>query len=65
MDDEAEREAAQELVRRKLRSVQNLPRDKQVRRLVGMLARKGYGAGVAYAVVNDALDPSLDPEDLA
>ena len=55
VDDEDERLAAQELVRRKLRSVHGLPRDKQIRRLVGMLARKGYGGGVAFSVVQDAL----------
>ena len=26
-----------------------------VRRLAGMLARKGYGAGIAYRVVRDAI----------
>ena len=45
---DAELEAARMLVRRKLRSVQSLDHDKAVRRLVGMLARKGHGPGVAY-----------------
>jgi regulatory protein len=27
-----------------------------MRRLVGVLARKGYGAGLAYRVVNEALE---------
>jgi regulatory protein len=49
-------DAAAELVRRKLRSLPpNLERDKVVRRLVGVLARRGYGASVAYAVVEAEL----------
>jgi regulatory protein len=56
VSDEDERARAAELVARKLSSVRNLERDKQVNRLVGMLARKGYGGGVAYAVVREALD---------
>ena len=52
-DDEVE--AARTLVRAKLRSVRNLDRDKAVRRLVGMLARKGHSAGVAFQVVKEEL----------
>jgi regulatory protein len=33
------------------------------RRLVGMLARKGYDAGVAYAVVREALADRPDAAD--
>jgi regulatory protein len=54
--DDDERARAAELVARKVPSMRGLDRDKQVNRLVGMLARKGYGAGVAYAVVREALD---------
>jgi regulatory protein len=63
-DPEAELEAARMLVRRKLRSVQGLEQDKAVRRLVGMLARKGHSSGVAYRVVREELaDIDLvDPE---
>ena len=62
-DPEAELEAARMLVRRKLRSVRSLDHDKAVRRLVGMLARKGHGPGVAYRVVREELDVDLaDPE---
>lgn len=60
---DAELEAARMLVRRKLRSVQSLEPEKAVRRLVGMLARKGHGPGVAYRVVREELDVDLaDPE---
>jgi regulatory protein len=60
-DDEVE--AARVLVRRRLRSVRALETDKAVRRLVGMLARKGYSGGVAYRVVREELGADLvDPE---
>lgn len=67
VSDDDERARAAELVARKLSSVRNLERDKQVSRLVGMLARKGYGGGVAYAVVREALgglDADLAADDL-
>lgn len=47
--------AASRLVQRKLRSTRGLEREKRYRRLVGMLARKGYGSGVAQGVVAEAL----------
>ena len=50
-----ERALARALVERRLSSVRSLPYDKAVARLVGMLARKGYGGGLAYAVVREAL----------
>jgi regulatory protein len=62
IDPDDEVEAARMLVRAKLRSVRNLERDKAVRRLVGMLARKGHSSGVAYRVVKEEL--ALDAEDL-
>jgi regulatory protein len=63
LDDEVE--AARLLVRRKLRSVRGLETDKAVRRLVGMLARKGHASSVAYRVVREELAVDLaDPEHL-
>jgi regulatory protein len=62
VDPEQEVEAARVLVRRKLRSVQGLDRDKAVRRLVGMLARKGHASSVAFRVVREELDVELDPD---
>jgi regulatory protein len=53
LDADDETEAARELVRRKLRSVQRLDTATQVRRLTGMLARKGYPPGVAFRVVKE------------
>lgn len=62
---DAEVEAARALVRRKLRSMQGLNQQVAIRRLVGMLARKGHSAGVAYRVVREELDADLcDPEHL-
>ena len=59
----AEVEAARLLVRRKLRSVAGLEEQVAVRRLVGMLARKGYSSGTAFRVVREELDADLvDPE---
>ncbi|GAA0800572.1 hypothetical protein Sya03_09460 [Spirilliplanes yamanashiensis] len=54
VDDDAEATAARALVDRKLRSARGTP-EQVFRRLVGMLARKGYPAGVAISAVKDAL----------
>lgn len=54
VDDESEAATARALVDRKLRTVTGAP-DAVFRRLVGMLARKGYPAGTAYRVVKEAL----------
>ena len=43
------------LVRKKLRSLRGVDRTTATRRLVGLLARKGYPAGLAFAVVRDEL----------
>jgi regulatory protein len=56
VDAETEREAAAALVARKLPSTRGLERTRRTRRLVGMLARKGYGGGLAAAVVREVLD---------
>ncbi|WP_213002104.1 regulatory protein RecX [Actinoplanes consettensis] len=54
VDDDAEASAARALVDRKLRTARGTP-DQVFRRLVGMLARKGYPAGTAIRAVKDAL----------
>ncbi|MFD8059057.1 recombination regulator RecX [Streptomyces cyaneofuscatus] len=56
LDADQEEERARELVVRKLRSTRGLDRDKRLRRLAGMLARKGYGEGMALRVVRQALE---------
>jgi regulatory protein len=56
---------ARELVDRKLRSDRGGSPDATLRRLVGMLARKGYPPGLAFRVVRDALaeaDMSVDED---
>ncbi|MEP9383116.1 regulatory protein RecX [Nocardioides sp. KR10-350] len=55
VDPDDERAAGRSLVRKKLRSMSRLDEQTKVRRLVGMLARKGYGPGVAFAIVRDEL----------
>ena len=59
-DDEAE--AARVLVRKKLRTLQGVEEQKATRRLVGMLARKGYGPGLAFSVVRDELGRARRPD---
>jgi regulatory protein len=54
--DDDEREAARRLVARKVAAMRRLDRVTATRRLMGMLARKGYGGGLAAAVVREALD---------
>ena len=58
VDPADEEEAARVLVRKKLRSLSRVDDTTATRRLVGMLARKGYGSGVAFAVVKDELAQS-------
>ena len=55
VDHDDEVEAARLLVRRKLPSLQRFDQVTVVRRLVGMLARKGYSPGVAYQVVREEI----------
>ncbi|MEV8552964.1 recombination regulator RecX [Streptomyces glaucescens] len=56
LDAEQEEATARELVARKLRATRGLERDKRLRRLAGMLARKGYSEGLALRVVRQALE---------
>jgi regulatory protein len=65
VDPDDEVEAARTLVRRKLRTVARLERDVAVRRLTGMLARKGYPSGVCFRVVREELEQlGHDTEDV-
>ncbi|MEV0897357.1 regulatory protein RecX [Actinoplanes sp. NPDC049802] len=54
VDEEAEAAAARALVDRRLRTASGAP-EAVFRRLVAMLARKGYPAGIAIRAVKDAL----------
>jgi regulatory protein len=60
VDPQEEWDAARRLVARRLPSMQRLDRQTAERRLVGMLARKGYGGGLAGYVVREALDARGD-----
>jgi regulatory protein len=65
---ETERATALSMVERKLASTAGQPYQARVRRLVGLLARKGYPAGLAFSVVREVLDRTdlaseADPDD--
>ncbi len=70
IDPSEEEQTARQLVERKLRAMSGLDDATRVRRLAGMLARRGYPQGMAYRVVREALrelgsDAELvDPEHL-
>ncbi|MET7802192.1 recombination regulator RecX [Streptomyces decoyicus] len=64
LDSEQEESTARELVDRKLRSTRGLDREKRLRRLAGMLARKGYSEGLALRVVKQALEEEGEDPDL-
>ena len=55
LDPEQELATARALVDRRLRTTTGLTPEARVRRLAGMLARKGYPAGLAFRVVKEAL----------
>lgn len=56
IDPEREKDQARSLVARRMRTMRGLDREVQTRRLASFLARKGYGPGVAYQVIREALD---------
>ncbi|MGO1053018.1 recombination regulator RecX [Crossiella sp. CA198] len=65
VDPAAEEERARELVRKRLRggSLQSADEQTRIRRLVGMLARKGYSEGLAFRVVREELrEANLDAD---
>lgn len=55
LDPAREEEAARQLVRKRLHSLRSVDPATATRRLAGLLARKGYPAGLAFAVVRDEL----------
>ncbi|MFB4311065.1 regulatory protein RecX [Actinomadura sp. GTD37] len=70
LDPAQEEQTARALVLRRLPATRGVDPAKRMRRLVGMLARKGYPPGVAYRVVKEALaeegadlDSVPDPSD--
>ena len=60
-----EAETARRLVRRRLAATRGLAPEARVRRLAGLLARKGYGAGLAFRIVKEELEnEGTDPPEL-
>jgi regulatory protein len=57
---DAEASAARHLVERKLAATRGLPAEQRTRRLAGLLARKGYPAGLAFRVIREALEAEGD-----
>jgi regulatory protein len=55
LDPDEEAATARSLVQRKLPSTRGLAPEARVRRLAGMLARKGYSAGLAFRIVKEEL----------
>jgi regulatory protein len=53
---EQEVETARGLVERRLAATRGEPTPTRVRRLIGVLARKGYSQGLAYRLVREALE---------
>jgi len=67
LDPAEEERTARALVDRRLPSTRHLDTPRRIRRLTGMLARKGYPGGVAFRVVREALaadgaDAGLDDD---
>jgi regulatory protein len=60
LDPQQELETARELVNRRLAGTRGQPGPARMRRLVGMLARKGYSPSLAYRVVREALEQEAD-----
>lgn len=65
LDPNTEWRTARELVHRKARALSGVSPQVRTRRLVGLLARKGYPAGIAFAVVRAELAEAAEliPED--
>lgn len=65
LDSDTEAATARDLVERKLRSMASVPPEAAFRRLVSMLARKGYPAGVAIGAVKEALAERAESAEFA
>jgi regulatory protein len=56
LEPEQEIDTARQLVERKLRGTRGQPADARTRRIAGMLARKGYPAGLAFRLIREGLE---------
>jgi regulatory protein len=61
LDPEQEVATARELVGRRLPGTRGQPGPARMRRLVGMLARKGYSPSLAFRIVREALEEEAAP----
>jgi regulatory protein len=59
LDDKTQEETARDLVRRRLTATRGLTPDARTRRLLGMLARKGYPGALAARVVREEIRTEL------
>lgn len=57
---DAEVSAARRLVEGRLSATRGLPPEQRTRRLAGLLARKGYPAGLAFRVIREAMEAEGD-----
>ena len=55
VDEEAEQTKARQLVRKRLALLGDVDETTAIRRLVGLLARKGYSEGMAFRIVREEL----------
>ena len=62
IDEDDQRTAARALVDKKLRSMRGVDPQVATRRLAGLLARKGYSAGLAFSVVREVLGELDEPD---
>ena len=56
VDDDQEAAMARQVIAGKVRTTRGQPSATRIRKLMGVLARKGYGAALAYRVVREALE---------
>lgn len=56
LDPDEEANTARQLVQRRLTATRGLEPQARIRRLAGMLARKGYPAGLSFRVIREALE---------
>jgi regulatory protein len=63
LDPDQELATARDLIARRLPGTAAIPAPARMRRLVGVLARKGYAPGLAYRVVREALEREADAAD--
>jgi regulatory protein len=64
VDADAEEDRARQLVRKRLRSLGGADEASRVRKLVGMLARRGYSEGLSFRVVRDELKAAGEESEL-